>query len=181
MTSPATPVDDEAARVRGYLISQANKLSLTDLVTKVRTDSAALEAAGAAVPAARFNDRPGEGEWSAAEVWTHVLQMSENGAASITGIIESGAKPAPARDVISGETRSALTNSEAYWQTYIAVREKLYARVLEAKGDEHLDVKISHMTFGDFSWREWLLFMRVHDLDHMRQLQALALAQAFAG
>ncbi len=182
MTNPATPAanaDDEAARVRGYLVSQANKLSLADLVAKVRTDSAALEAAGAAVPAARFNDRPADGEWSASEVWTHILQMSENGAASITGIIESGAKPAPARDVISGDTRSALTTSAAYWQTYITVREKLYDRVLEATGDEHLDVKISHMTFGDFSWREWLLFMRVHDLDHMRQLQALT--QAFAG
>jgi hypothetical protein len=29
------------------------------------------------------------------------------------------------------------------------------------------------------SWREWLLFMRVHDLDHMRQLQAIT--QHFAG
>ena len=179
MTNPTTAPDDEAARVRGYLVSQANRLDIPDLVAKVRTDSAVLEAAGAAVPANRFNDRPADGEWSAAEVWTHVLQMSENGAASITGIIESGAKPAPARDVISGDTRSGLTSSAEYWQTYIAVREKLYARVLAAKGDEHLDVKINHMTFGDFSWREWLLFMRVHDLDHMRQLQALT--QAFAG
>ncbi|MBK9341723.1 MAG: hypothetical protein IPN07_01475 [Dehalococcoidia bacterium] len=48
--------------------------------------------------------------------------------------------------------------------------------MLQAKGDEHLDVKMTHSWFGEFSWREWFLFMRVHDLDHMRQLQAIAAA-----
>jgi len=37
-----------------------------------------------------------------------------------------------------------------------------------------LQVKITHRQFGPLSWREWLLFMRVHDLDHMRQLQAIS-------
>jgi len=39
-------------------------------------------------------------------------------------------------------------------------------------------VKMKHPWFGEFSWREWLLFMRVHDLDHARQLQAIAAAFA---
>ena len=46
--------------------------------------------------------------------------------------------------------------------------------MLAARGDERLEITIRHPTFGDFSWREWLLFMRVHDLDHLRQLQAIA-------
>ena len=54
------------------------------------------------------------------------------------------------------------------------MREPFYARVLEWRGDEHLDVKITHPAFGPLSWREWLLFMRVHDLDHMRQIEAIA-------
>ena len=170
MTMP----DAESERIRSYLIAQANKLTIPELVEKVRTDSAALRAAGAAVPAAKFAERPADGEWSAAEVWTHVLQMSEHGAASITGILDSGKLPERASDVISGETRSALADSEAYWQAYLAVREPLYERVAKAAGDEHPEVKITHPMFGDFTWREWLLFMRVHDLDHMRQLQAIA-------
>jgi len=172
MTMPAA----EADRIRSYLIAQANKLSIPDLVEKVRTDSAALEDAGKGVPAARFNDRPAEGEWSAAEVWTHVLQMSAHGAAAITGILDSGALPERARDVISGETRSDLADTNSYWAAYLAIREPLYARVLRAAGDEHPEVKINHPMFGDFTWREWLLFMRVHDLDHTRQLQGIAAA-----
>lgn len=173
MTMPAA----ESERIRGYLIAQANKLSLPELVEKVRADCAPLREAGASVPAARFTDRPAEGEWSAAEVWTHVLEMSEHGARSITGILDSGLLAERIRDQISGETRG-LNNSDAYWAAYTAVREPFYERVLKAKGDEHLDVKMTHPMFGDFSWREWLLFMRVHDLDHMRQLQAISAAFA---
>lgn len=173
MTMPAA----EADRIRSYLTAQANKLSIGDLVEKVRTDCAALREAGAAVPAARFQDRPADGEWSAAEVWTHVLEMSEHGARAIIGVLDSGALPERTRDQISGKTR-ALANSEEYWDAYSAIREPFYARVLKAEGNEHLDVKIAHPMFGDFSWREWLLFMRVHDLDHTRQLQAIAAAFA---
>ena len=174
MTMPAA----ESDRIRSYLIAQAAKLSIPELVEKVRSDSAALEAAGASVPAARFTERPAEGEWSAAEVWTHVLQMSEHGASAITGILDSGAIPPGARDVISGETRAGLEDSAAFWKAYIAVREPLYERVAKARGDEHPEVKMNHPMFGDFTWREWFLFMRVHDLDHMRQLQGIAAALA---
>ena len=172
MTMPAA----ESERIRGYLIGQAAKLTIPELVEKVRTDSAALKAAGESVPGNQFDARPAEGEWSAAEVWTHVLEMSEHGARSIAGIIEGGRLPERAADVISGETRTALRDSGAYWEAYLAIREPLYERVLQAKGDEHLDVKMTHPWFGEFSWREWFLFMRVHDLDHMRQLQAIAAA-----
>ncbi|WP_343392937.1 DinB family protein [Candidatus Amarobacter glycogenicus] len=172
MTMPAA----ESERIRAYLIGQAAKLTIPELVEKVRTDSAALKAAGESVPGNQFDARPAEGEWSAAEVWTHVLEMSEHGARSIAGIIEGGRLPERAADVISGKTRTGLGTSAAYWEAYLAIREPLYECVLQAKGDEHLDVKMTHSWFGEFSWREWFLFMRVHDLDHMRQLQAIAAA-----
>lgn len=167
------PLNEEAQRVRGYIVAQANKLSLPDLVAKVRKDTAPLREVGAAVPAARFNERPAPGEWSAAEIWTHILQMNERGATAIEGILDRAALPERISDVVSGESRGDLANSEAYWAEYIDRRERLLARVLEAQGDEHPQVKITHSMFGPFTWREWLLFMRVHDLDHMRQLQSV--------
>ncbi len=173
MTQPQSAHD----RVGNYLIAQANKLSIADLVEKVRNDTTPLREAATIVPARRFNDRPADGEWSAAEVWTHILEMNEHGATAITGIIESGELPESARDTISGQTRAGFADGEQYYKAYLQRRENLLARVLGAKGDEHLDVKINHMMFGDLSWREWLLFMRVHDLDHLRQLQSIAAAQ----
>lgn len=164
----------ENERIRGYIVAQANKLSIADLVEKVRGDGAALEHAVDGLPAARFAQRPGVEEWSAAEVWTHILQMTEHGADSIEGILDGGRRPVDARDVISGETRKDLATAADYWNAHIQRREQLYARVLKASGDEHPDVKMTHPMFGDFTWREWFLFMRVHDLDHLRQLQSIA-------
>jgi len=168
-----TQTQSENERIRGYLIAQANKLSIPELVEKVRTDGAQLEHAADAIPAPRFAEPPAPGEWSAAEVWTHILQMTEHGAGSIEGILDERRQPHATLDTISGETRSDLQTDGDYWQAYIGRRERLYDRVLKARGDEHLDLRMTHPMFGDFSWREWLLFMRVHDLDHLRQLQSI--------
>jgi DinB superfamily len=164
----------ESDRVRSYILAQANKLSLPDLVAKVRTDTAPLRAAAAAVPAEKFFDRPAAHDWSAAEVYSHILDMNDLGAASIEGILDGGAVPSTVQDLMTAGTRQGLKTADDYWRAYQAKREQLLSRVLEAKGDEHLEITITHSTFGPFSWREWLLVMRVHDLDHMRQLGAIA-------
>jgi hypothetical protein len=172
MTQP----QDENARIRSYLIAQANRLALPELVAKVRADTAPLREAAALIAPERFTERPAEAEWSAAEVWTHILDMNEHGAGAITGILDRGEAPPRVTDAISGETRSGLQTGEEYYDVYRPRREELLERVLQATGDEHPDVKITHPMFGDLSWREWLLFMRVHDLDHLRQLQSIAAA-----
>ena len=174
MTQP----QDEASRVRGYLIAQAGKLTLAELVEKVRKDTLPLQDAATAIPAPNLLTRPAEGEWCAADVWTHILEMNEHGARSIVGIIESGQRPARATDTISGEIRGDLKTGEDYYAAYLRRRDELLLRVLKANGDEHLEIKVNHPMFGDLNWREWLLFMRVHDLDHLRQLQGVAAALA---
>lgn len=168
-------LDEEAQRVRGYLVSQAAKLSVPDLVAKLRRDTEALREASSKLNAGQFGQHPIAGEWSAAEVWTHVLEMNEQGAATVTRMIESGEVPPAVEDAISGATRSGLASSEDYWRAFGEVREPLYERVLKATGEEHLDVK-AESSFGDLNWREWLLFMRIHDLDHSRQLETIAAA-----
>jgi hypothetical protein len=164
----------EAERVRSYILTQANKLTIRELVDKVRADTAPLREVAASVPASRFFERPTPDEWSAAEVFTHILDMNDRGADAIQMILDGGGLPSTLTDLMTAGTRAGLVTAGDYWQAYQLKREELLARALRAKGDEHLDVKITHTMFGPFSWREWLLFMRVHDLDHMRQLQANA-------
>ncbi|MFN8559522.1 MAG: hypothetical protein U0531_20010 [Dehalococcoidia bacterium] len=45
-------------------------------------------------------------------------------------------------------------------------------------GDERLDATWTHQFFGDLNWRARPLFLRIHDLDHARQLTAIAAALA---
>ena len=165
--------DDVVARIKGYLHAQAAKLTVPQLVAKLRTDAEPLRDVLSALPAGRFRERPAAGEWSAAEVWTHVLDMSERGSAAVLAII-AGGRPAQLSDRISGGDRSHLAGPDDYWREFESGRERFYAKVLEARGDEQLDVVLEHPTFGALNWREWMLFMRVHDLDHLRQLQAVA-------
>jgi len=166
-------MDDEIARIQSYLRAQGAKLTLPQLVDKLRADAAPLREAAGAIPAGRFRERPAEGEWSAAEVWTHILEMSERGSAAVLAII-AGERPQQVRDRVSGADRSELDGPEDFWREFESGRERFYAGVLEARGDEHLDVEIRHPTFGALNWREWMLFMRVHDLDHLRQIQSIA-------
>lgn len=163
----------DAQRIRDYLVAQAAKLTVAELVDKLRHDTLPLRAAAGRVPADRFGERPLDGEWSAAEVFTHVLEMTEHGDAAVGAII-AGRQPMGVRDAVSGNVTEGLTGAEDYWRAFEELREPFYARVLRARGDEHLDVTIRHPWFGPLNWREWLLFMRVHDLDHMRQIEAIA-------
>lgn len=175
MTTPT----QEDQRVRAYLLAQANKLSIPDLVEKVRRDVLPLREAAATVPPDRFFERPGPDDWSAAEVLTHILDMNDRGAQAITGILDHGTLPPPISDQMSRQTRPGLHTADDFWQMYLPRREEVLARAVQARGDEHLDVTITHSQFGALSWREWLLFMRVHDLDHLRQLEAVT--RHFAG
>jgi hypothetical protein len=133
-----------------------------------------LREAAASVPAERFQERPGPDDWSAAEVFTHILDMTEHGAAAIGAVLDGERHPPAVEDRISAGSRAGLDTAEDYWQAFVSLREPFYARVSRARGDEHLDVRIVHSTFGALNWREWMLFMRVHDLDHLRQVQAIA-------
>lgn len=163
-------MEDELQRIRGYLVAQARKLTLPELVEKLRRDSARVREAAAAVPADRFAERPEPEEWSAAEVLAHLIVSTEMGAQMVDSIIDGRGVP----EQLSREQRDAVVGAADHWDAFVAVREAFYARVLRARGDEHLDVTIRHPFFGELNWREWMLFMRVHDLDHARQMEAIA-------
>ena len=61
---------------------------------------------------------------------------------------------------------------EQWWAEHEANRERTFTAVLAADPEANLDKTVYHPIFGDLNWRETLLFLRVHDLDHARQIQA---------
>lgn len=173
--------ESEVARIRSYLVTVANRLPLSELVDKVRRDCLPLEAASRLIPVGSFTLPPAPSEWSAAEVWAHILEMNETGAAAIEAILDEGRFVGRTVDDTLRRGRDLPTDGPTAYARYHARREQLLARVARARGDEHLDVTIHHPMFGDLTWREWLLFMRVHDLDHLRQLQAIAASHGLTG
>jgi hypothetical protein len=170
-------MDPEFERIRGYLQTQASKLSVPELADKVRADMEQLRSAAESVPPGRFLERPGESDWSANEVMAHVVDGGKAVARSITGVLDSGHKPGPAF-VDRMEKTETERSAEGWWSALLTDREALFGRVKQATGDEYLDVTWTHPMFGDLNWREWLLFLRIHDLDHARQIQAISATTA---
>ena len=166
--------EEEIARVRSYLASQAMKRAPEQLVEALREAHQQFLKATAAIPNDSFRTIPKEGEWSAADVLAHVCAIAAFDERSICGVIERGEQPKDVEDALEkappGATREQLlADIERY-------RERLIAVVLKADPQAHLDIVWGHREFGKMNWREWLLFARVHTLDHAHQMQAITAA-----
>lgn len=172
MTQAEETREEEIARVRSYLVSQAGKRTPEQLVEALREAHHQLLDAMAAIPESAFRRVPREGEWAAADVLEHVALMAAIEAEAISAAAGRGERPANIRDTIEraapGATRETLLASIS------GSRERLIAAVSRADPLAHLDVTWGHTEFGEMNWREWLLFARVHTIDHARQIRALA-------
>lgn len=167
---------DENARIRSYLQAQGAKLSPAEVVGKVRAAMEQVRSAALAIPAARFDERPAPDEWSGNEVMAHVVAAGAHFGGAILRVLGEAAAEAP-EDARSAAGEPALP-AAVWWERLSRDREALFERVLRADPGSHLTATIEHGMFGALNWRETLLFLRLHDLDHAGQLTRIASALA---
>ena len=168
-------MNDEQRRIRSYLTTQAAKQTPAEIVEKVTVAMLQLRAAAAAVPPARFHDAPAAGEWSANEVLAHVVEAGRHFGGAVLRLLD-GLPPGAPRDAPARDT--APRPLEAWWALLERDRTTLFERVLRADPAARLEDTVEHPFFGPLNWRETLLFIRLHDLDHAGQLQKVAGALA---
>ena len=164
--------EEEVARVRRYLASQAMRRTPEQLVETLREAHQQFVATADAIPDAAFRTIPKKGEWSAADVLAHVCTIAAFDEHSICGVVERGEQPPNVEDALEQAPFDATR--EQLLADIERHRERLIAAVLQADPQAHLDIVWGHNEFGNMNWREWLLFARVHTLDHARQMQAIA-------
>jgi uncharacterized damage-inducible protein DinB len=167
--------DDDKQRIRSYLQAQGAKLSAGELVERVQAAMAELRSALDAVPPAQREQRPAPEEWSAGEVMAHVVTAGRYFGEWITSSIDG----CPDEPVLTGEGDGQAPTSRTaveWWAELARDREALFARVLAAEPDVRLERRIPHGWFGPLNWREALLFLRLHDLDHAGQIRRAAIA-----
>jgi len=87
-------------------------------------------------------------------------------------VLERGEQPANINDQLEHVPTSATR--EQLLADIAAHRDRLIAVVLQVDPQARLDILWGHNEFGFMNWREWLLFARVHTLDHDRQIQAIS-------
>jgi uncharacterized damage-inducible protein DinB len=168
-------MNDEQRRIRGYLVAQAAKLGPREIVDRIEAAMLQLRTAAEAVPPARFGEAPAPGEWSANEVMAHVVEAGRHFGAAIVRLLE-GQPPGAPRDAAARD--AAPRSFDTWWALLQQDRAALFERALGADPTARLDATVEHPFFGPLTWRETLLFMRLHDLDHAGQLQKIAAALA---
>lgn len=166
-------MNDEQTRIRGYLVAQAAKLGPGEIVDKVEAAMLQLRSAAGAVPPARFDEAPAPGEWSANEVMAHVVEAGRHFGGAIVRLLD-GQPPGAPRDAAARDT--APRPLDTWWMLLQQDRAGLFERVRAADAGARLDATVEHPFFGPLNWRQTLLFMRLHDLDHAGQLQKIAAA-----
>jgi len=167
-------MNEEQARIRSYLVAQGAKLTPAAIVEKIQAAMADLRAAAAAVPPGRFAERPAPEEWSGNEVMAHVVAADGYFGGNIVGVLD-GQPPIP-RSGGHGIEDAPVCPAEAWYRILAEQRKALFARVLAVDPATAPEGRIEHPMFGPLSWRETLLFTRLHDLDHAGQLQKIAAA-----
>lgn len=159
-------------RVLSYLQAQAAKLSVPELVDKVRNDAEQMREAMSSISPDRFNEAPMLGEWSGNQIAAHIVTTGDDFARAIEEIVAGRSPSETPIDALADDIE--VLSADEWWARHAANRERLFKAVAAADPEGHLDKSISHPLFGDLNWREALLFLRVHDLDHARQFAALA-------
>ena len=140
---------EEQLRIRGYLTAQAAKLQPAEIIDRVRAAMDQLRAGA------------------------HVVEAGRHFGGAIVRMIE-GQPPGTPRDAPPREAPSPTPDD--WWATLERERAALFERVSEADPAARLEATIEHPFFGPLNWRETLLFMRIHDLDHAGQMQKIAAA-----
>ena len=163
----------EFERIRGYLQAQGAKLSPEAIIGKVEAAMGELRQAAALVPAARWAERPEPEEWSGNEVLAHVVDAGRHFGDQIIALLADRPRPAA-----RGSSMSERRTLEEWWAILGRDRAELFDAVRKTEPASRLDAKIEHPMFGPLTWRETLLFTRLHDLDHTGQLQKIAAALA---
>ena len=118
--------EEEVARVRSYLASQAMRRTPEQLVEALRDAHHQFLAVTAAVPDDAFRTIAREGEWSAADVLAHVCAIAAFDERSICSVIERAEQPKDVEDALekapSNATREQLlADIERHREQLIAV------------------------------------------------------------
>lgn len=172
--------EDPRARVRGYLLAQAEKNDFAALWPRVMEQRAALLAAFAELTEEQAAFRPagGEGEaaWGAADLARHLVASTRN----VAGIVDALARGAAApEDPLGGLGNATYASFAEARRALFDVSLEFAALTGRLPASPNLEVTAEHAFFGPLNCRAWFLFQRVHDTDHINQIAALRADEGF--
>jgi hypothetical protein len=174
--------EPELDHVRSYLLFQTQAKTFEELQPLIEEPRAALmaEVEGLSEEQAHFKpaEAAGEETWCIAEVLRHCIH-SEEGAALRIRALGLGD---PARDASLGRVVGRANASVGdLVRDLKASRFALEHAAGSIAGKEKLEPVALHPLFGELNCRAWYLFQRLHDLDHLLQVQQIKASAGYPG
>ena len=164
MTTPTIP-EGAAEVILSYIRRKAAEWTPAEMAQRVAAAVAELEAAARAVPEDLLDTRQEGQEWSPLECLRHVAEVNHGTATRVRGVVSEGRIPE--------EIPAVPATLEAILTRHAEVVAGALDAVRVGKADPDAAILWPHPFLGDLNWREWFLTLRVHSLDHSRQLAAL--------
>ena len=151
--------------ILSYVRRKAAEWTPEQMAQRVEAAVAELEAAARAVPDDLLEVRQEGQEWSPLECIRHVAEVNHGTATRVRGVVSEG--------VVPDEIPAVPQTREDVLATHAGVIAGAIKAVREGNADPDAEIVWLHPFLGDLNWREWLLTLRVHSLDHARQLEVL--------
>ena len=163
-----TTGSDEVERVLSYLTSQGERYTFAEIWVRFAKARLELIDSVSEVDQGQADFRPDAGEWSISEVLSHLVTSSGT-VSEIVDALSRGVTPTPGRidppreetSLDINELRERLTLDSLRWSA-------LVERLPPAPST---DLTAPHPFFGELHARAWLLFQRIHDIDHAGQVE----------
>jgi len=170
--------EDARERLVSYLGHQASK-DVPVLVELVEEQRARLLGLLDGVSEDQAAFRPAPDQWSIADVLRHVI-AGEEGVARIVESLARGVVP-EGRRVIGSQTPEEGQPLAALVERLCAARADLLARVRGWPASPDLTATFDHPFFGPLNCKGWLAFQRLHDADHIGQLEQIKAVEGYPG
>ena len=151
--------------ILSYVRRKAAEWTPEQMAQRVEAAVAQLEEAARAVPADLLEVRQEGQEWSPLECIRHVAEVNTGTATRVRGVVSEG--------VVADDIPAVPDTLEEVLAAHAEVIAGVVGAVREGRADPDAEVVWLHPFLGDLNWREWLLTLRVHSLDHATQLATL--------
>jgi uncharacterized protein (TIGR03083 family) len=170
--------EDARQRLVSYLGHQSSK-DVPVLVELVEEQRGRLLALLDGLSKEQVAFRPAPDQWSIADVLRHVIAGEEH-VALIVESLARGVVPGGKR-VIGRQTPEEGQPLAALVERLRAARADLLARIRGWPASPDLAATFGHPFFGPLNCKGWLAFQRLHDADHIGQLEQIKAAEGYPG
>ena len=170
--------EDARQRLVSYLGHQASK-DVPVLVELIEQQRATLLALVDGVSEEQAAFRPAPDQWSVADVLRHVI-AAEEGVARIVESLACGVVPEGQR-ALGSHIPDEAQPLAALIERLRATRADLLTRVRGWPASPDLAATLEHPFFGPLNCKGWVAFQRLHDADHIVQLEQIKAAEGYPG